>query len=303
MGGWRSLIVLAAALVAAAAAAAWLVGRGQSGPASVSFPTVAAAPDYGRALLLARRHGDVLVGLAARPGGPVDVTVIPPSLDRLSADSVRLAVDGGAPARPIASCGSRCYRFRVAALTGRAVRLAVAAGRAAPARFTLPAALPPGAGSLFRRVTRKMKQLRFVRVDESLSNGKTGIEARFELQAPDRMRYATSAGNRAVVIGAARWDRAGGRWLRSDYQRIRQPAYMWEGARYARLLGRARLDGTPTTVVAAYRPDPTYPAWFRLFVAPDHRILRAAMVAPAHFMVDRFSAFDVPRRITPPRPD
>jgi hypothetical protein len=53
--------------------------------------------------------------------------------------------------------------------------------------------------------------------------------------------------------------------------------------------------------LTAFRPDPEFPAWFRLDVTGDLRIVRAQMHAPSHFMVDRISGFDAPLRIRAPR--
>ena len=47
--------------------------------------------------------------------------------------------------------------------------------------------------------------------------------------------------------------------------------------------------------------DPRIPAWFRLRVEPrTARPVELHMVAPAHFMVDRYSSFDRPVEISPP---
>jgi hypothetical protein len=145
-----------------------------------------------------------------------------------------------------------------------------------------------------------MAALRSVSIDESLSSGRSSIRAHFALEAPDRMRYVTTDDQRAVVIGTTRWDRVDGRWQKSPYQRTPQPAYMWEGARYPRLLGRVRAAGRTLRVVGVFRPDEDYPAWLRLYVTPERRIVRAEMIAPAHFMVDRLSAFDRAGPIRPP---
>ena len=75
---------------------------------------------------------------------------------------------------------------------------------------------------------------------------------------------------------------------------------MWAGARYPRLVGRTTIGGRPVRIVAAFRPDNNYPAWFRLYVTPDRRIGRGEMIAPAHFMVDRLSGFNRQAPIRPP---
>lgn len=296
----RNLGVLAT-IVVGVAVGAWLAGRGGSSPATTTAaaPATPAATAFRArgAFLAADRTGDVLVGLAAQPRGPVDVVVIPGDLGSVPATDVWARPGNEAPIYPV-SCGARCYRFALLALEGRQVRLNVFV-RGKRVRFDLPARLPPRT-TLFRTAARRMAEVRTVRVHETLSSGKSGIRARFELQAPDRLRYVTSSGQRAVVIGERRWDWIDGRWRPSSYQRIRQPAYMWEGARFPRLVGEATLRGRPVRVVSAFRPDRSYPAWLRLYVTPEQRIVRAEMMAPAHFMVDRFSAFDAPLEIRPP---
>jgi hypothetical protein len=298
---------IVAVVLAGVAVGAWLVGRGSSSPTSMpatggtaraTITRGAAAVNLRAAYLVARRSGNDLVGLAARPGGPVDVTVIPPDLHRLPATTVRARLPGQ-PDPAAQPCGSHCYRFDLPVLAGKPERLTMTVeGRIVA--FPVPARLPPSAGSLFRTASRAMARVRSVRVDETLDSGTSAIRARFVLQAPDRMRYVTSDGNRAVVIGTTRWDFLDGRWRKSDYQRIPQPSYMWQGARFARLIGTARLGGSPVRVLAVFRPDPDYPAWLRLFVTPNRRIVRADMIAPAHFMVDRMSAFDHAGSIQPP---
>jgi len=282
---------IVAAVLAGVGVGAWLAGRGGSSPATT--PSTAARPaarfDPSGAYLVAGRSGDVLVGLAVRSGGPVEVIAVPPDLHVLPAAAVG-ARAGGASPKPT-SCGVRCYRFALPVLDGRPRRLTVTV-RGRPVAFRLPPRLPTSAASVFRTATRRMAALRSVRIDESLSSGRSAIRARFALEAPDRMRYVTTDGGRAVVVGTTRWDFLDRRWQKSPYQRTRQPAYMWEGARYPRLLGRERLGGRRVEVVTVFRPDRDYPAWLRLYVTRQRRIVRAEMIAPAHFMVDRLSAFD-----------
>jgi hypothetical protein len=296
---------IVAIVVAGVAVGAWLVGRGGSSPPPVAAPTAstttrqAAAVNPRGAYLTAGRSGNDLVGLTVRPRGPVDVTVIPPNLNRLPATVVRARLTGG-PVEPAVGCGAHCYRFRLHVLAGKPERLTVSI-RGRSVVFPLPARLPRAANGLYRTATREMAGLRSVRVHETLDSGTSAIRARFALQAPDRMQYVTSDGNQAVVIGTTRWDLLDGRWHKSDYQRIPQPSYMWEGARFARLAGSTRLGGAPVRVLAAFRPDRDYPAWFRLYVTRDRRIVRSEMVAPAHFMVDRLSDFNRVGSIHPPR--
>jgi hypothetical protein len=288
-------------VIAGVALGAWLAGRGgsssSSSPQTISTTRPPTKVDANDAYLDAGRSGSTLVGLAARPGGPVDVIAIPPGLERLPSTAVAARV-GSKRASPT-SCGPRCYRFQLPVLDGRPARF-VATVQGRPVRFDLPARLPPDAAGLFRQARKRMERVRSVRVRESLSSGAAAIRAVFDLVAPDRMQYSTSGGEQAVVIGTTRWDRIDGTWKRTPYQRIEQPSYMWEGARYARRLGRARVAGQPVDVIAAFRPDGDYPAWFRLYLTRNGRIVRGEMTAPAHFMVDRLSAFNRAGPVLPP---
>lgn len=297
-----ALVVVAASL----AAGGWILVEASSTEVEASSPRGGTGPSVlrdPRALMLAGRRRDVLVGLAVRPDGPVEAFVAGASRRTISPASVTAQVDGSAPL-PARPCGRQCFRFQAAVLRGQPARLSVAVGGSAPVRltFALPPRLPPSAAALFDRVDRRMSRLRTVVIDESLTAGVgAGIAARFTMVAPDRMSYVTSDGDRAVVIGTRRWDRRGGRWRESETGRLSMPAYMWDGASRARLLGRRRLRGERVRVLAVFRPDAQYPAWYRLFVTDEPAIVRAEMLAPSHFMVDRLSRFDRPARITPPR--
>jgi hypothetical protein len=302
---WAVVATLAASILALAGLAIGILDRvsGSSAAPPIAAPTTAAVSGDRDALMLAGRAGDVLVGLAVRPGGPVDVTAVSPDLVPLPAEAIQVT----AGSRPLAvtSCGHDCFRAPVDALRGRPIALAVRVERAEKASgatgFLLPARPPRAAASVLRRVNERMGALRTVQIDETLSSGLATIRAHFDLRAPDRLSYAIAHGSRAVVIGARRWDFEHGRWRESETASLRVPSYIWQGASRARLVGHTRLNGEPVRILVAFRPSSDFPAWFRLYVAPDDRVLEAHMLAPAHFMVDRFSGFDRPLAIEPPR--
>ena len=255
--------------------------------------------------MLARRARDVLVGIAAQPGGPVDVIAVPSDGRRLRLGSVRAGVN----ARPLLAlrspCGWNCFRLDASGLmkgTAASVRVEVEdRRRKLRAIFALPAAPPPAATRLLRRVNGRMDGLRTVRVDETLSNGSSLLTSRFAFQEPDRMSYVSSNGARAVVVGRRRWDSFRGRWEMSTIDPIRSPAYIWARAGRARLIAQERRGNRLLRVIAAFQPDERFPAWFRLFVDRGDRVLEAEMLAPAHFMRDRFHAFNASFVIRPPR--
>ena len=301
---WPAVVSAVAVVAASVAVGGWILTHASTREEAATVSTRAGTSLLRdpRALMLAGRRRDVLVGLAVRPGRPIDVYVDGKAGRSVTPADVTVQLDGAAPL-PAEPCGQRCFRFRADVLDGAARQIRVTVGRSAPLSldFSLPARMPPVAASLLEHADRKMRRLRSVVIDESLTAGVgAGINARFTMIAPDRMSYVTSSGDRAVVIGTRRWDRRASKWEETDVDRLSLPAYMWAGASRARLLGRSRLAGEPVRVLSAFRPDPTYPAWFRLFVARDRTIVRADMFAPSHFMVDRLSHFDGPVRIDPP---
>jgi hypothetical protein len=255
------------------------------------------------ALAVAQRAGDVLFGLLASPGGPVEVRALAGRGD-LSSSKFR-ATMGGDSIR-WSSCGRSCFRLNMPVLTGSAVQLNLELTRRArlPAlvTFRLPARLPESGRAVLRRLEAFMGSLSTVRVDETLTNGlDVTIRTRYVLSAPDRIRFETSRGQRTILIGKRRWDWERGRWVESPFPGAEAPVYAWQGASRARLLGRATVRGQPVKILAVLLPDETFPAWFRLFVTNGGRVLKASMLAPSHFMTQRFSSFDEPVEIEPPR--
>jgi hypothetical protein len=293
------------AIAAGVAVGGWILVEGSSRSAELAPPTGPVRLSVLRdpqALMLADRRRDVLVGLAVRLGGPVE-TFVAGAPSRSPRINLLARVNARRP--PVERCGRGCFRFSADVLRGHAARIGLTVRRPAQppveVAFRLPARRPPSASGVLRRAQRTMRRLRSVVVDEFLTAGVSpGIRARFTMVAPDRMRYVTSSGHRAVVIGTRRWDRGPNGWVETPSDRLRMPAFMWDGAGRGRLLGRSRLGGEPVRVIAAFRPGDRYPAWFRLFVTSEQRIVRAEMLAPSHFMVDRISRFDRPARIEPP---
>ena len=246
--------------------------------------------------MLAQHKGRVLIGMAARPGGPVEVAALGGETP-VSSDDLSFAVDG----KPVtaASCGRACSRLDVDAFNGARRRITVNA----PDRFefVLPKALPVSESRLFARVQREMRSLRTHRFTEELTSGVGGgVRSIFEVRAPNRLAFRTGDGFRSIIIGRNRWDFRNGRWERSAFPGLRVPTYMWDGARNARLLGSTRYQGGLIQILSVYDDHPI-PAWFRLVVDQQDRVLDARMIAPSHFMRQQFSAFDEPIVIRPPK--
>jgi hypothetical protein len=261
-------------------------------------------------LALAAHNKDVLVGLGAQPGGPLDVVVIPSDDTEVSPADVRVewqrrVVSGSAAS----SCGSGCLRFPLHVLAGTPSALLVTVGR--PGRATVgvhvrfPARIPPRADVLFKTARARMLRLPALGMDETLGSGLSKpVVSRWWFQAPDRMRYSIAGGAKAVVVGTRRWDAFGGRWERSSTPRLRLPTFPWVRARSARLLGSTRLGGRRVRVLAALLPQAgpqEAPAWFLLYVARDGLVLRSRMFTTAHFMTDTYRDFGSAAPVRPPR--
>jgi hypothetical protein len=257
-------------------------------------------------LALAGHEQDVLVGLGARAGGPVDVVVVPSDESTVASEDIdvrlgRRSLSG----TEAAACGERCLRFPLRVLAGKPTVLEVDVARAGKGTVRvpvgLPARMPARAEGSFRSARARMLRLRSLGMAETLGTGLSKpVVSRWWFQAPDRMRYAVAGGSRAVVVGTRRWDFFRRRWVRSSTSRLRIPAFPWEGARGARLLGRTRLGGTPVRVLAAWIPGRDFPTWFLLYVTRDDRVLRSRMLTTAHFMTDDYGGFDAVPTIRPP---
>jgi hypothetical protein len=244
-------------------------------------------------LTLAKHEGNLLVGLAARPGGPVEVAALRAEAP-VAVDELEIEAGGGRP--KVESCGHGCSRVGARVLSGSPVRLSVTAG---PWRvsFTLPARLPPRGDDVLARAARTMDRLHSFRFTEQLSSGGETVETKLEVQAPNRLRLRTAGGFRSVIIGRDRWDNSGGRWEHVVFPGIDVAGVlMWSRARHPRVVGR-RGDGV--IELAAFGLQPV-PAWFRLAVNRSGQVLEAEMIAPSHFMVHRYSDYNGGVSITPP---
>lgn len=281
-GGLLAVALLAAAFVVAA-------GSEESEPsanASTRQPELPLAEDGG-ALMVARRNGRVLVGLAVVPGGRIQAVAVEGE-EAVPESELTFTVDG----RPVtpSACGQACWELDVQ----QARELVVNAPESV--RFQLPAVLPPSGAPLFAAVTRTMDALRAYRYREDLTAGAGPVtRSTWEAQVPGRMRV-TGAGFRFVIVGTSRWDYRAGRWERSPHPGVDLPTYMWDGAGNARVLGRAG----GTVVLSVFDREPR-PAWFRLTVDAGNRVVDAEMLSPSHFMRQRFRDFDAPLRIESPR--
>ena len=102
----------------------------------------------------------------------------------------------------------------------------------------------------------------------------------------------------SIIVGARRWDRAspGDKWVESSQTPLSQPSPQWTYAANAHVLAQ-----TPKSTTVSF-VDPTIPAYFTVVIDPATLRLRVLhMTAAAHFMSDRYTRFNHPRAIFPPR--
>jgi hypothetical protein len=275
----RRSALLGLAVVAAGAA---LAGCGSSG-GGIAPPKIASAvvvPPRG-ADVAAREWGSRDVALA-RKAGTATVDVVDPQGHGVDGLDVQI---GGKTAT---ACGSGCYRARD---PDGAVVVRIGAHSW---RFTIPADAPSGA-VLLARATRAYASLKSVALEQRLASGPSNaIVTRFRFEAPDRLRYENVGGSQAIVIGSTRWDRptAHDPWTRSAQQRVNVMHVPWGRPVDAHVVA-------PNTVTFF---DLRTRAWFRVVLHPASKLPTAvAMTGISHFMASRYSRFDEPARIAPPR--
>ncbi len=272
-------------------------------PTAVAAAEVAPAPAAPtRSVTFARQSGALAVALAVRPVEPLRLvaTVIGPSgrgVDGL--DVELLAANAGhsatASARP---CGHGCYAASLHVSQPRVFKVEI--GRSRAVAFPVTGAWPPPSGTTFlRRATSAFRGLRSAVYQEHLaSRPGNAIDTRWKVRAPNRVAYQIRGGAGGIVIGGTRWDRPvpGAKWRRSATTRLQQPFPPWG----TRAVDARVLRETGSRVTLSWL-DPGVPAWFtgtfdRTTALP--RELR--MTASAHFMRQRYVAYNRPVGIEPP---
>jgi copper transport protein len=290
------LVLLAGLVVAVAFLTDLAPGRQLArAVASPQTPQPIAAPPPG-ATVLAGESGDRAVGLAVRPGGQLQATVLGP--DDNGVDGLSVGFRAGRRTFGSTACGPGCYRAD-GRIDARRVTVLLDSGAVS---FAIPGRTQP-ASPLVAEARRAFAGLRSLVIHERLaSSPRDKIATTFRIVAPDRLTYVTSEGSRAVVIGGHRWDAEGkGRLVRSAQTPLQLPGAEW-GPRWlnARAVGWTTIGGRHATVVSFF--DPRLPAWFEIAVDPGtDRPLELKMTAAAHFMHHRYTNFNQPMRIMAPR--
>jgi hypothetical protein len=266
-------------------------------PTQLQPNTVAnVAPSPQGALVLGQEMGSRAVALAIDKR-TLTATVLASSGDAASGLDVSFRAGGrDLPAHP---CGGGCYRGTVPARPRR-VEVVLPGGSAS---FAIPAATRPGS-AIVARATRVFRSLRSLVYVESLRSGPTGgLVTTWRMAAPDRLSYQIHGGAAAVVIGRRRWDQAkpGAKWVASDSTVLRVPGPTWgSDPTDAHVLGSATVGGRPVWIVSF--ATPSVPAWFTAWIdKSSYRTLRLRMTAAAHFMYHRYTEFNGPLKIVPPR--
>lgn len=301
------LAVALAALAAGAAAVAIaaLLLRGTPGPVSAApaappapartsppprtsgFP----APPSG-AIVFSREDGRDALALGVVPkGGRVLAQVSVVGQQGTGVNGLRVSF-GSAAATP---CGSGCYRAVLP--LPRAIDVHVGGTRWL---VTLPSPWPPrDASALVARAAHVWRSLRTLSFYDRLASGPVhAVVSTWRAVAPDRLAYDVQGGYDAVIIGGRRWDRAPeGRWVESPQSLpVTQPSPVWVSARDAHVVGE-----TPSSWRITFY-DPRTPAWFAITVDKrTTRTLDLRMTTTAHFMHEKYRAFDAPIAVAPPK--
>ncbi|MCX6386652.1 MAG: copper resistance protein CopC [Solirubrobacterales bacterium] len=212
-------------------------------------------------------------------------------------------------ATKLTNCGVGCYRLSTLTLS-ETLRVRVSQdGRwydaVLPARWE-PLSQGP-ARSLLARAQSTMRAVDSIQEAESVSSG-PGQNARvdYRLLAPDRLAWRTDLGIASITVG--------------DRQFIRGPDQPWSEtptpggvpfrtrswfrwtpyARTVAILSRHLVAGRERVELAL--ADPATPVWALLSVdSSSGRVITESLVAPARFIVHRYSDFNKPLNISIPQ--
>src|SRR5206468_4097249 len=126
-----------------------------------------------------------------------------------------------------------------------------------------------------------MERLRSARLEETRAGSADGpvIRSDYAFSAPDAMQRHIGTGADIDLIGARSFNRSGPsapwevtsaavpfQWPQSYYWRF------WANPAAVRILGEADVDGARSRIIGFVVP--TLPAWFRLWVGIDDRLVR-----------------------------
>jgi hypothetical protein len=252
--------------------------------ANVKGPPPLPAPQM---VVQAGEAGDYAVALAVKPPRE-EVTVVGP--DGTGVNGLPVTING----QSAVSCGNGCYT----AFVSLHRTATVVVNNVDAVTFSIPQH-PRPAPALVLRATHAFRALRSVRYVERLaSSPRDRVVADFTLERPNRLEYRIRGGADGIIIGARRWDRTNrGPWLPSPQDPTPQPEPIWAG----HFTNAFLLETTPTAYVVSF-VRPLGPTWFTIRL--DRRTLLPRdlkMTTAAHFMTHRYTRFNAPPRIKPPR--
>jgi putative copper export protein len=176
-----------------------------------------------------------------------------------------------------------------------------------PLRLGIPPGRPsdPSAQRLLTQARDMASRVLSWREIEQITDGAGGVTVTdLHMARPDRVKYRTSSGTEAILIGATRYFRQqGGPWERDTL-----PSPIVLAGPYVSLLqdpaavvaGRGeRCDAEACQVVMweLASGSASFAAWIGL---ETFRIYRLYMIAPFHYMTSKVLDFNVPMRIAPP---
>jgi copper transport protein len=278
----RSAMVESVLLVGVVAAVGVLT-QVRPGVVRAALPSVAAAPQPAKlppraAVVDAHGIGALIVAIARTPGRAT-VTLLGSDDTGVNGRDVR--IDG----RRATPCGSGCY----AGTAGNGPAQVTVDGTRTV--FDVPTRAPDATARL-HELTRAYRASKSIVFDESLSASTSpGIQTRFTVVAPNRLRYQTRGGASAIVIGSRRWDRLspGKPFVESPQTPLDVTQPLWSQVSNVHEVA----PGVLTFL------DRSLPAWFRVEVDQGRpRVVR--MKAAAHFMLERYVGFDAPVVVSPP---
>lgn len=305
----RRLLMLIAVLGAAAPLVLLAVQDDEGSPAASAATHEHHAAQVGlppqRAVVLARESRELAVALAIEPGMPLRLTATIINGQGAGVDGLDVELIAGTAASGGSNrgqtCGRGCYTtsLPVRAPTRFAVNIA-GAGPVRSVAFPQPGRWAPTSGTAFlARATRAFRSLRTVLYTERLSSGPGHtIFTTWKLEAPNSVEYAILGGADGIVIGRTRWDRlrAGAPWEESTSTLLPQPIPSWS----VRIANAYVLHRTPSRVTISWL-DRDRRAWFTgTFDRATARPIEVRMTGPAHFMRQRYRAFNHGVRIVPP---
>jgi copper transport protein len=157
-----------------------------------------------------------------------------------------------------------------------------------------------GAGELLALADAARNRLRSVVEDATETTPSGVVQVRTEYAAPDRMHRRSDTGEE-TMIGSTRYLHHGTMWHEEQGEAFHWPASaLSASARDILLLGTDQVNGQECLVVQFI--DGTTGIHHQVWIAVDGwRLLQATEVAPGRTVSTRYSAFDRPITIAPPR--